>query len=452
MPRRAPNHQLAVLLDQARWRATDLARAVNALGAAQGVALRYDRTAVAHWLAGSRPRAPVPELVAQALSGRTARLVTAEDTGLAPLTPDSTPPPLMPWDGGEPVRHLLTLCGADADPARRAFLQRTVYTLAAVPTLSWPLTPPPRRHSPRPSEAADAATLEAMARTFAALAQQHGGAPIRTALAAYLTDHAGRLIAAPASPTVHRQLAAGIAQLTYLLADMTADAGHPGLAQRYFHTALGLAHQAANHRLYGITLRAMSTQALRLGHPQHALHLADAAVDIACPVKDPATSAFLCAQRALTHARTRQPRAALADLAAAERHAEAAHSPPGPFTSYPRAALDYQRAQTLHVLGEHAQALAALQAAADHRDPVAQRRPYALTHARLAETLLGIGHLEAACTHWQTFLDHYPSLHSTLVEQALTRLQQNLARFPRQRLATEVAARAGTIARPSHTV
>ncbi|MFI6639059.1 tetratricopeptide repeat protein [Streptomyces sp. NPDC050504] len=449
MSRRAPNHQLAVLLSQARWRPADLARAVNALGAVQGVALRYDRTTVAHWLAGSRPRAPVPDLAAQALSDRIARLVTPEDTGLAPPRKDGTPPPLTPWAKGEPVRHLLALCGADADPERRAFLQRSVYGLAAVPALTWSPAAPPRERSPRHTEAADAAALQAMTHTFAALAQQHGGAPVRTALAAYLADHASRLIAAPASPEARRQTVTGTAQLTHLLADMTADAGHPGLAQRYFRTALALAHQVPDRRLYAITLRAMSTQALRLGHPQHALHLAETAVDIARPVNDPATNAFLYAQRALTHARTRQPRAALADLAAAERHNGAATSPPGPFSAYPRAALDYQRAQTLHVLGEPAQALAALKAAADHRTP-AERKSYALTQAQLAEALLELGHLEAACAHVHLFLDHYPHLRSSQVEQALTQLLQGLARFPRQRHAAEAAERARTVARPLH--
>lgn len=80
MARRQPNEPLAALLVEARWSAGELARAVNALGEAHALTLRYDRASVAHWIKGSRPRAPVPEFVAGALSRHTCRLVT-------PVTP-----------------------------------------------------------------------------------------------------------------------------------------------------------------------------------------------------------------------------------------------------------------------------------------------------------------------------------------------------------------------------
>lgn len=65
MPRRARNERLRALLTTAQWSYDNLARTVNMAGAESGLRLRYDRTAVAHWLSGSCPRAEVVTLVAE---------------------------------------------------------------------------------------------------------------------------------------------------------------------------------------------------------------------------------------------------------------------------------------------------------------------------------------------------------------------------------------------------
>ncbi|MDG4862527.1 hypothetical protein P8605_30765, partial [Streptomyces sp. T-3] len=93
MPHRSPNTALAALLAEARWSAGDLARTVNAEGARSGVDLRYDRTAVAHWLQGSRPRAPVPELVARVLGQHLGRPIRPVDAGLAEAAQELLPGP-----------------------------------------------------------------------------------------------------------------------------------------------------------------------------------------------------------------------------------------------------------------------------------------------------------------------------------------------------------------------
>ncbi|MFH8983679.1 hypothetical protein [Streptomyces varsoviensis] len=450
MARHAPNTLLSALLVEADWTAGELARAVNSLAAAQGLTLRYDRTSVAHWLSGSRPRPPVPELVASAFGHRVRRVVTAEDTGL--LRPGQAPPPRPPDRpaAADALRHLTALCRADVDPARRAVLTRTtVYAPSALALPGWRPRPPDRPRGPEArATSADALALQSMTETFALLAERHGGAHVRAALTAYLAEGAGRLLVAPAPCPVHRELLSGTVQLAHLLAVMTDDSGHHSLAQRYFHTALRLAQEAGNRRLYAVTLRAMSAQALNLGHPLHAQSLADTAVDAAGIDAGPATRSFLLSQRAHVYARQRQPRRALADLAAAERHHEQASSPPGPFTAYPRAGLDYQRAQVLRALDEPSQAVSALAASARHRAP-GQRRAHVLTQARLAETLLSMGLVEASCSHWHAFLDEYPHLHSEQADRALGRLHEELRRFPRQRQATAVRRRALALVRPS---
>lgn len=440
MSRRKPNHQLSALLAEAGWSAADLARAVNGLGAAQGLRLRYGRTAVCHWLAGAHPRGIVPQLAAQALSQRSRRLITAEDTGL--VRPGSThvPPPSL-TEGGDPVRRLNTLARGDADPAHRACLTRSGYILSSVSTPRWPeRVPEQRTASGHRARAADVQTLEEMTRTFAGLCNRFGGAHARTALATYLADHATPLASAPAPPSLRRDILVESARLTHLLANMTMDAGHQGLAQRYYHTALSLFHRAGDRTGYAVTLRAMSAQALHLGHAHHASELADAAVESAGRSASAAARSYLLAQRAVTNAANGERRRALADLVEAESEHSRSSSPPGPFSAYPQPGLDYQRAQTLDALGQAHEALTALREAVQLRAP-SERRLYVLTLARLIDCLLNTGHLEEACIHCHALLDHAPQLRSARADRALIHLTTRLRGFPRQRQASAVLER-----------
>ncbi|MFC8076722.1 tol-pal system YbgF family protein [Streptomyces sp. NPDC057307] len=443
MARKQPNRLLTALLDEADWNRAELARAVNDLGAAQGLPLRYDRTSVAHWLTGSRPRAPVPDLVAAAFSRRSGRLVTAEETGLArppQTTGESFPGPLSV--AGHVGDRLAALSRADTDPVRRAQLTGSVYELAA----EAPFWHPGRRPAPRKgvgpqATSGDLERLHRMIRVFADLMERHGGDHARSALAAYLAEDISRLLTTSAVPSLRRELFAGAGQLTHLQARMSMDAGHHSVAQRYFTTALDLAREADDRRLFAITLRAMSLQALFLGFGEHAGQLSGAAVDTAGSGTDAATRAFLLSQRALTHAHARQPHRAVRDLTAAEAEHDRATSPAGPFTGYPRAGLDYQRARVCLALGDTAEAVRALTASADDRADD-RHRSSALTRARLAETLLSVGHLDESCVHWHIFLDHYPSLRSAPADQAHRRLRTSLRGFRRQPQAAAVIHRA----------
>ncbi|MFJ1747371.1 hypothetical protein ACIOJD_14155 [Streptomyces sp. NPDC088116] len=445
MARQQPNQRLASLLNEADWNQADLARAVNDLGAAQGLPLRYDRTSVAHWLTGSRPRPPVPDLVALAFSRRSGRLVTTEETGLArPRRTADAPLLRQQPETGDVMDQLAALCRADADPARRAVLADSAYSLATPAAPAWdPGRPSAVRLRAAGSRAtiADVQRLHRMTLVFADLLERHGGAHARSALTAYLAEDTSSLLAAPASPAMRRELFTVAGQLTHLIARMSMDAGYHSLAQRYFTTALGLAGEADDRRLYSITLRAMSLQAVFLGFRVHAAHLADAAVDTAGPRTDPSTRAFLLSQRALTHAHAQHRHEAFRDLTAAEAEQARATSPPGPFTSYPRPGLDYQRGRSLLALGEAAQAAQALTVAVEARADD-RHRSRALTHARLAETLISLGRLEESCVHWNAFLDHYPSLRSAGADQALRLLRKSLRGFRRQPHAAAVLRRA----------
>ncbi|MFI5940988.1 hypothetical protein [Streptomyces uncialis] len=451
MARHQPNQRLGVLLNEADWNPADLARAVNGIGKAQGLTLRYDRTSVAHWLTGSRPRPPVPDLVASAFSRRTGRLVTVGETGLARPGRPADDPLLASGAGTDDVVDRLTvLSRTDADPAGRPRLTDSAYSLDPDASPDWrpgrPLPVRPRRTGARVT-AAEVRTLQEMSQVFVDLMERYGGAHARSALAAYLTDDTSRLLVAPAQAALRKQLFSGAAQLTHVLARMTMDAGHPSLAQRYFTTALGLAHEADDRRLYAITLRAMSLQALRLGFHARARQLADTAVDTARSSDDPSARAFLLSQRALTHAYARHRRQAVDDLTAAEAQHDRATGPPGPFSMYPRPGLDYQRGLALLALGDAPQAARALTSSAAARG-ADRHRSGALTHARLAATLLPLGRLEESCVHWHVFLDHYPGLRAAPADHALKHLRTSLRGFRDRPDAAAVLHHARTVTRP----
>ncbi|OPC77724.1 hypothetical protein B4N89_36125 [Embleya scabrispora] len=450
MPKREPNTQLAALLTEIGWSAGDLARRVNAAGAAHGVRLRYDRTAVAHWLGGTRPRHPVPALVASVLSHGSGRSISPEEIG---LTPVPAPGPLVRRRRPEAVdaaQCLRDLCRADLDPTRHAALARSVYSPTAVDgraSASRAPTNPPRLVGRVDAGRAASRTARELTQTFADLSARHGGRRIRAWLALYLARDAGHLPAASDSPRLHAQLLVDVAQLTHLLAETTADSGHPGLARAYFEIALDLADEADDDRMHAITLRAMSVQAMRLGHHEHAFRLADAAVERAGTAPDAAVLAFLLTQRAHSGAIIGRRHRARADLRAAEHHHDRSTALPGPFTSYTPAARHFRSGQALRALGEIPNAIACLEAARS-RGPL-NRRATALTEATLAETLADIGHLEAACAHWNVFLDLRPHLDSAEIERARARMHEALHRFPHQRDCTRLRQREQALESPT---
>ncbi|MFE4646945.1 hypothetical protein ACFRFS_39100, partial [Streptomyces sp. NPDC056730] len=105
---------------------------------------------------------------------------------------------------------------------------------------------------------------------------------------------------------------------------------------------------------------------------------------------------------------------------------------------------------TLIALGDTAGATRLFTGAAEARAED-RHRSSALTRARLADTLLTLGHLEESCAQWHVFLDHYPSLRSAPADQALRRLRGSLNGFRSRPYAAAVLHRArGLTAPPSH--
>ncbi|NEB74412.1 hypothetical protein G3I40_04075 [Streptomyces sp. SID14478] len=397
----------------------ELAHAVNAIGARQGQNFRYDRTSVAHWLTGSCPQGPVPELVSQILSTRLNRLVTPAQTGLLPQRATTAPPPRS----ADLV--LLDLGTTESDPARHAALLRAPWvswrTLSTAPHDAVPAGRLPS--GPRTLHDNDLALLDWYRGQFTQLFERYGSGGVFSALRAFITADAVSFLASRAPARSRRAAQRATAQLVHLLATASVDADRLGLAQRYHRVALSLADEAEDGDLRAIILRSMSNQARIVGYTADALHLAEAS-RAGDGHLTPATRAFLLTGQAAalaTDDTREQP--ALSALDTAHRLLDENAADSDPYTGYSRAAYEHQRGEVLSLLGDQHQAAEAFAASLEHRPP-AHRRSRGITACALASTQLRVGHIEAACASWTSALETLHVVYSPRLQHLLTRLRE----------------------------
>ncbi|MDQ8705261.1 hypothetical protein RCO28_22580 [Streptomyces sp. LHD-70] len=441
---RRPNSRLRALLAEAAWSNEQCARAVNAVGAEIGLVLRYDRTSVAHWLSGTQPRPPVPHLVAETFSRRLGRVMTPVAVGFARSAAGAEPadragPRAAP---GSAVRALGSLTGRDADPVERTALAGEPYRALGAPPHWSEAGDTGRKGAGRRELArvggAEVDLLRGAVRHFAAAMDVHGGGHARPALAHYLADTATTWLHAPGDERTHRQLGTQSAYLVFILARMHSDMGCHGIAQRYLHLALDLAHEVQDGAAWAITLRAMAAQALHLEHRRTARQYAQAAVDALPAHVGDAVRAFALAQLAVTQAALGDRDAALAVLGRAEDHGRRA-GVGDPFGDYPSGALSFQKAEVHRELGDLRAAARALHRSTRER-PAHDRRGLALTLARRTELLLRSGRIGEACEVGHQFLEAGGGLRSHSVVTAVRTMRGNLeplARHPSVRALLE---------------
>ncbi|MFI0977732.1 tol-pal system YbgF family protein [Streptomyces sp. NPDC021093] len=426
---RTPNTRLRSLLEATGWSSAQLARMVVAIAAEHSEHLTCDRSTVSRWLAGHQPRPPVPTFLLEALARGLDGIVTAQQAGL------SRAPELVHTNslGDDPVLRLAQLTSVELDGTRRKLIGAAAFSLAAlaVPALAAPSSRPRPLRIQEQGVEAQVAQMRAMATMFANAAETHGGGSIRAPLAAYLAHDVSRWLRTPMSDENYRQLLSAAAQLALLLGTMCVDDGDHALAQQHFRTAADLAVEAVDHGMLAVSFRAMATHAYEMGHHGSVvLHLTERAVEAARRAPR-VTQVYAQAHLSVLLAH-HDRKAALAELARTEKLYDQADSTPGAFTAYPPGGLQYQRAQVFSALGEASQAAAALKTSLRLRTP-AEHRASALTHARLAEILLGVGHLDAALAHWGDFLSAYPALRSARIAQRLAVMRQKLQPYGRHR-------------------
>ncbi len=278
-----PNEYLAALIVEADERTrcswAGLARRINDLGAEQGLALRYDYTAVHRWVKrGEKPRAPVPTLLARALSEKLGRRVSPTDFGM----PDDESLAVRALDySANPSTTVDTIMELGKADIKRRSVVRAPFVLAAlaVPSRNWLLSTldeTANDRGPRKVGMRQVSGIREMFSLFQEMDVMRGGGHARTALVEYMNSYVLPLTKEKHEPPVQRAIYEAAAEQAYLVGWMAYDDGQHGLAQRYLIQSLRLANASDNPVLGAHVLAGMSDQANLLGHPQEALMLARA--------------------------------------------------------------------------------------------------------------------------------------------------------------------------------
>lgn len=404
---RTPNGKLAALLAECRWSGNgEFARAVNRAGTEAGYKLRYDESAISHWLSGTRPMTKYQGVVLEALSRRLGRPVTAFEAGFSDQSD-------VRIAGADTVAGLIDLGSMDMDPSRRGVLGAGLYSVAlSIP--GWPdhlgrferLKADPHTRIGM----SEVESVIAMTEKISEMDDQFGGRTARPLAAAFMVNNIAPFLKATATEPVRRAMLSAAADHLYLTGYMAVDERLDLLGQSYYTQALELALAAGDHLTYCTTLRGMSVQAVELGHGSAALRYAEAA-SAASPEAGPRMRAFLAGQQAHALAQTGDRAGALAMLHSAEVAMEHAESKAKAHGSYDPSSLSYHVAQVTYELGDRDGAIRALQHSERIR-PTVYRRARVRHRAMLAEWQLEAGQLEEAVQNWHRAVDDFPHVQS----------------------------------------
>ncbi|MGW5433894.1 hypothetical protein ACWET9_43185 [Streptomyces sp. NPDC004059] len=441
--KRTPNPALDRLLEQARWTRTQLAQQVNRLGPQAGLQLTYDRTAVAHWIAGTPPKPEVRPLILEALSARLGRPVTHAEAGLQPAHPG------VGYEPVDTVEELIDLGRADMDPSRRSVLAATLFSAAlTVPAFSSsaraaddPVTP---GKATTRIGASQVASVRSMTERIADILDEFGAGHARPMAAAFLVNTVGPWLRAQASEPVKRDMLAAASDLTYLTGWMAMYEKAHGLGQTYYTTALKLADEAGDHVTYCRTLRGMSLQASNLRHGRMALELADSAAE-AAPSAGPRLVAFLRGQQAHAASMVGDRRQAHARLREAEEALSRADNRRDAIGGYDQTAYLFHVSHVLMEEGDLAGSIQAMKQSI-RVQPAQERQGRVHAYALLAQRQLQYGHVEAACDSWARFLDEYEHVSSVRGDDHFATMRTDLVPYARTRAVKELSSRVRQVA------
>jgi len=429
------NTRLKNLLAEAGLSYETFALAVRRIAAEQGRTVRTNKSAVAHWIAGTTPDPDTARYAIEALQRRLGRNLGLADIGL----PEDLPYELMPRD---PVGAVARLGRADVD--RRGFLAGAVYSLGALGLpLSYQGELAARAASAQAGRVGmdEVAAVRDITAAFNRADERLGGGFGRSAVVEYLATDVATYCHATMAEPVRQAMFAEAAQLAYLAGWKCHDIGAEGLAQRYYLHSYQLAVESGDMGQAAYVMRILAHQAYDMGHHDNCLNLASAAVAHTTGRVDNHTSALFSLTEAKAHAMRGDRRDALACLARAEHemnHASDGDERPAWAGVHGVNAAQFHNhtAKVLADLGE-------LGAAEEHftrsirhyLDPVAKPRVHALASTWLAETQCQRGHIEQACRTWTDALARVGGIQSARTREAVGTMRAMIAPFRRRGVA-----------------
>ncbi|WP_310718872.1 hypothetical protein [Streptomyces lydicus] len=433
MVMRTPNQQLKEIVAESGLTSAAVAKAVRAVAAECGTALRTNKSTVEHWIAGVTPQGDTGRYVAVALSRRLGRLLTPADLGLAEPEEDDSIGLALEDD---PIDALLPMWRCELD--RRRFLTTSAYSVAAAALpLTYVQEIADRTAAARSGHTvgtAEVAAVRDMVRVFSEMDERHGGQHGRSALVQYLRDDVAPLCRGRfRTEEMRQQMLSAASRGVRLLGWKSYDAGQQGLAQRYYLQPYALAVESERHR----------ARRIRDAHDGHARAQAAPPRTLPRPGRDgteprqrqggrpdriplPRRPRPHPGQSRTAHGRPHRSRAGERP---ADRRPRRRSAVLGPGLGPPAASVYSRNAKVYETLGDH-------RTAAEHYDRAAGARP-AGTYARIvaldlvagAEMQLKRGQIEQACTTWNRALDHMDGVRSVRTRKAVTRMRSDLARF-----------------------
>ncbi|MEU3354908.1 hypothetical protein [Streptomyces sp. NPDC037389] len=438
---RTSNTALVALLDQAKWSRGQFATAVNRTGAEAGSALRYDQSAVSHWLSGTMPRRDVRPIVLETLARRLKRPVTHAEAGLP--APDGN-------DGRNTLEELIDVGRADMDPSRRGVLTAGVYSAALAIPLFPDLAGGVEHRTGDTGRtvrigAGEVATVRTMTERIADILDELGGGHARPMAAAFLVNTIAPYLKASAPGNVRKGMLSAASDLVYLTGWMAMYEREHGLGQLYYTKALKLAGAAEDHVTYCRTLRGMSLQASNLGHGAKALELADAAAE-ASPKAGPRLRAFLAGQQAHAASMTGDRHTALARLRETEAALSKADSRREAIGGYDASAYHFHVSHVLYEFKDLEGSIRAMRECLKVQ-PRQERQGRVHSNALLAQRQFELGHVEAACATWHAFLDDYVQLSTARGDEHFDTMRRRIRPHGKARAVRELTERAREIAR-----
>ncbi len=425
MPERTANHLLRKLMEQAGLGNSALAREVNQLGAQAGIELRYDRSTVSHWLAGSRPRASAIPLIVDALSGKLGKFLSPADVGFS--RPTREDPPVIYDLDGDPLVALQVLTNADLDVQCRLQLQGAPYRTsgiawsqftADVDVLGSPQIP---RIRSRIATDGQVWAIEKAVSVLCDLDELLGGGHAYQATTAYLRNDVLEALSGTGRSGRGQPVIGCAARSAQRIGIKNVDCHVHGLGQSYHLAALRVSMTTRDHELTVQILCDLANQATMLDYPDCALDFVTAAERLGYPSvsRSSDVSLLLQAQAAVVYAGLgdRDKALRLLDEIDVLRNSGTRETC-GSACSYSAAVLAFRISQVHVKLNSMPLAVESLIHCLRALPP-GRRRARTLATAVMAEAQMAIGRSKSAYFYWNRFLDQYQYIDSRRTESAL---------------------------------
>lgn len=430
------NELLQRFIDEAGCTYAELAREVRTVAGEMGnTRLRTNASAVAHWVAGTRPVRSTALCLAEALSRKLGRPLTLEHLGLV----QGYAPAVDSSSTGDVVGALVRLGKADIE--RHISVTVAPYSVtAALPNARAEVraTVSVGNGFLSGQEKPECDRIDAVRTTtemFADLGKQYDGQHARSAVVQYLVSEAAPLCRAALLGAPQREQAlTATACLTALAGMKAGDAGEQGLAQQYFLRALELTEAADDDLHAGFALSMLAHHGLEAGRPEHTLDLTNASLERVKGRIDPATESMLRATHARALAMAGLRREAIAEATRSVELSVRAEPDEMPYWAAlwgPAAASgSSQLAKAAMHLGDLSQAEHLFAQTVVHWKGATY--PAILARMNVGFMQCRQGNLEQACATWNHVLDSAGSVRSPRLVGYVIDMRKALAPFNRR--------------------